>query len=144
MSTVPSHEDANLIIKLYELRREDRMRQARDWFSKSFHAKSLEQMGELAPPGSEQNAYYRQVVSYWEMVASFVNSGVLNRELFYRSGMELVFVYERVRDVLPEMRKMYQNPFINQELEKAAEDMIEWIKGFAPDGYAAFAKMVRG
>ena len=144
MSTMASHEDANLIIKLYELRREDRMRAARTWFVQSFHADTLEDFRKLCPPDSAENASYRQVATYWEMAASFLNSGVLNKELFYRSGMEMLLTYERVRMLMLEMRESRQNPNVYGELEKASVEMIEWMNSQAPHAYAAFAKMVRG
>ena len=144
MPTVPTHEDAQLLIKLFELRREERMRKARDWFAKSFHARTQEDFLKLCPACSDENASFRMVSSYWEMVASFLNSGVLSTELFYRNGMELVFVFERIRDVLPDLRSTRRNPFILLELEKAAEEMIEWLRGQAPEGYETFARAVRG
>lgn len=139
-----SHEDANLILKLYELRREERMRSARSWFVQSFHVNSLEELRTLCPQDSPENASFRQMVTYWEMAASFLNSGVLNKELFYRSGMELLFTYERMRMLLPELRKSRSNPSLYGELEKAAEEMIEWLNSQSPDTYPAFSKMVRG
>ena len=144
MAAAPTHEDAHLLIKLYELRREERMRKARDWFAKSFHVRAYEDFVKVCPPGSDENASFRMVVSYWEMVASFLNSGVLSPELFYRNGMELIFVFERIRDILPELRSARKNPFYFLELEKAAEEMIDWLRGQAPEGYETFAKAVRG
>ena len=139
-----SHEDANLILKLYELRREEKMRAARTWFVQSFHPASLEEFRKLCPQDSSENAYFRQMVTYWEMVASFLNSGVLHKELFYRSGMELLFVYERMRTLIPEFRTSRSNPFLYGELDKAANEMIEWLNSQSPDTYPAFSKMVRG
>jgi hypothetical protein len=77
-----TYEDANLLLRLYELRREDKMRQARDWFNKNFHANNLEELSKICPLGSQEHAYFRMVSSYWDMAASFVTSGVLQRELF--------------------------------------------------------------
>ncbi len=99
-----TYDDVNLVIKLYELRRDDRMRDARRWFGASFHVKTLDQFNALCPIGSEPNEFYRMVVTYWDMVASFLTSGVVNQELFFQSGGEMIFVWERVRDVLPQMR----------------------------------------
>ena len=98
----------NLILRLYEMRREDRLREARKWFTGSFKVKTFEEFQALCPPGSEPNASYRMVITYWEMVASFLTSGVLNAELFYQSGRELLLVWERVRDIVPAMRETLQ------------------------------------
>ena len=95
-------DDVNLILRLYELRRDEKMRQAREWFSKSFTAHSLDEFNSVCPPGSEQNVWFRMVVSYWEMVASFITGGVLNQELFFQSGHELLMVWEKIRDAVPQ------------------------------------------
>ena len=77
MHSRATYDDAKLILSLYETRREERMRKARAWFAGSFKPKSLEDFTALCPPGSDENASYRMVTTYWEMVASFIASGVL-------------------------------------------------------------------
>ena len=79
-------EQANLHLKLYDLRREPRLRQAREWFSDHFHPQSLDDVMKICPPGSTENAYMRQVLSYWEMVASMANRGLLDQDLFFENG----------------------------------------------------------
>jgi hypothetical protein len=137
-------DDVNLILKLYDMRREPRLREARRWFTASFKAKTLEDFNALCPPGSEQNASYRMFATYWEMVASFITAGVLNKELFFQSGRELLFCWERVRDVLPHIRDTYKNPAELRNLETVARSYIEWWNGTAPGAYDAFSKRVRG
>ena len=95
-----TYEDANLLLCLFELRREEKLRQARAWFTKNFHAHTLEEFQTLCPMGSEENAYYRMVSGYWDMAASFVTSGVLHQGLFSQNSRELLFVWERIRDVV--------------------------------------------
>jgi hypothetical protein len=141
---MPDHNDANLILRLYELRREDRMRQARSWFLSNFHFKSLTEFETACPFGSDESASARMVATYWEMVASFLNSGVLDRELFYKSGTEMLFCYLRLSAIIPETRERSKNPTIYGELEQAAEAMIEWMKARTPEGYEAFYKRARG
>jgi len=140
----PTYDDVNLIVKLYDMRREERMRQARAWFSASFKAKTMEDFAALCPTGSEQNASFRMVVTYWEMVASFLTTGVLNAELFYQSGRELLFVWERLRDLVPLWREQYQHPHEYKNLEAAAKTYIDWWTKQAPGAYEAFTKRVRG
>ena len=67
MQRPATHEDANLILRLYDLRREEKLRQARDWFFKNFHARNIEEFGKLCPHGSQEHAYHRMVTSYWDM-----------------------------------------------------------------------------
>lgn len=139
-----TYDDVNLIVKLYDMRREERMRQARAWFSASFKAKTMDEFASLCPPGSEQSASFRMVVTYWEMVASFLTNGVLSAELFYQSGREMLVVWERVRDLVPLVREQYKHPHEYKNLEKAAKAYIEWWTKQAPDAYEAFTKRVRG
>ena len=145
MEKPASHDDANLILRLFELRREDRMRKARNWFMSSFRGVStVEQFQQLCPFGSDESASFRMVVTYWDMAASFVITGVLNRDLFFRSSGELLFVYERICDIMPGMRAQRKNPAMWGDLEKAAKEMIEWGREKAPEAYETFKQMVRG
>ena len=139
-----TYDDVNVILRLYEMRREDRLREARKWFTGSFKVKSFDEYLALCPPGSEANASYRMVVTYWEMAASFLTSGVLNAELFYQSGRELLLVWERVRDVLPAVREAYKHPRELKNLEEAAAAYIAWWNHVTPGAYDAFSKRVRG
>ena len=142
--TKATYDDVSLVVKLYDMRREPRLREARRWFASSFKVKSLDELNALCPPGSEENASYRQVTTYYEMVASFLTSGVLNTELFYQSGRELLMVWERLRDVLPAIRANNKNPNEYRNLEFAAFGFIEWWQAQAPGAYEAFAKRIRG
>ena len=142
MKTCGTYDDVNLILKLYELRREAKLREAREWFFKSFHVKTLDDLNELCPLGSETNAFFRMVVSYWEMVGSFVTNGVLHKELFFESGRELLFVWVRIRDVLPAVREAQKDPKAFGNLETVANDFIEWWKGRAPEAYEGFVERV--
>ena len=139
-----TYDDVNLILRLYEMRREDRLREARKWFTGSFKVKSFEEFQALCPPGSEANASYRMVTTYWEMVASFLTSGALNSELFYQSGRELLFTWERVRDIVPAIRETYKHQRELKNLEDAATAYISWWNTVAPGAYEAFTKRVRG
>ena len=137
-----TYDDANLLLRLYELRREEKLRQARDWFMKNFHASNLDELAKICPQGSQENAYFRMVSSYWEMAASFVTSGVLQRELFMQNSRELLFVWTRMSDIVPAMRETYKNPDLARNLETLAEAMIEQEK--QRGSYEAFRNMVRG
>jgi hypothetical protein len=139
-----TYDDVNLILRLYELRREERLRQARRWFRESFKVKTLEEFQALCPPGSEQNEYYRMVSSHWEMVASFLTSEVVNQELFFQSGRELLLVWVRVRGFLPALREAYGHPAELRNLEVAARDFIQWWNELTPGAFDAFAKRVGG
>jgi len=135
-------DDVNLILRLYEMRRDARMREARNWFIGNFKVRTYEEFAALCPPGSDPNASYRMVTSYWEMVASFITSGVLHRELFYQSGRELLFCYARVRHALPEIRERLGNRNELKNLETVAQGFIAWWNEQSPGAYEAFCKRI--
>ena len=132
-----TYEDANLILRLYDLRREARLREARDWFGKNFHAGTLDEFNTLCPPGSDANAYVRMVVGYWETAASLVACGVLNEDLFFRSNGELLFVWERIRGIVPALRDLMKDPTMFHNVESVANSFIQWINSRSPEAYAA-------
>jgi hypothetical protein len=138
-----THEDAKLLLQLYEMRREPRLREARRWFAASFRATTFEELMSLCPPGSEENASYRMVTSYWELVASFVTSGVLNQELFFQSGRELLFCWTRIRELTPRVRAQNKSPIEWKNLEIVGNAFIEWWTAQAPDAYAAFRDRIK-
>jgi hypothetical protein len=144
MANPATYDDANLMLRLYELRREEKLRQAREWFARSFAPANLNEANQIAPPGSAENAYFRMVVSYWEMACSFVTSGVLNQELFFQSSGELMFVWERIRHLVPEHRAARKNPAAYRNLETVATAMAKWMGSLGPETYPAFQEMVRG
>jgi hypothetical protein len=76
------------------------------------------------------------VTSYWDMAASFIVTGVLNRELFYRANnTELLFIWEKVRRITPEMREANKNPLYWSHLEQVATDFIAFLGQHAPEFY---------
>lgn len=139
----PTYDDANLILKLYDMRREDRMRRARAWFTASCKGvQSYKALLELAPAGSDENASYRMVVTYWDLVASFLVSGILHKELFFQSGRELLLVWERIRPFLPEVREAFQDPNYLKNLETIGTEFAEYMQASGPEAYPAFVKRV--
>jgi hypothetical protein len=137
-----TYDDVTLILRLYNLRREEKLRAARAWFSSSFKVKTVAEFNQLCPTGSEPNAFARQVITYWDMVASFINSGVLSQELFFESGRELLFVWTRARALILEWRTAYQDPYYMKNLEAVGEAFAEHLKKRAPEGYENFVARV--
>ncbi len=111
-------EEAGLILKLYELRREETMRKARDWYFQEFHPQSLADFN--AAMFSEHSGHLRMVLSYWDMAAALVNSGAINLELFNETNGEHIGVYSKVEPLLGEIRAMYAPQFA-ANLEKVIE-----------------------
>ncbi len=97
--------DAEIVLKLYDLRREPVMRKARS-FLFGFVPKSAGEILKIANAyGTEENAYLRQVTSYWEMAASFVLHDALHEGMFLDSANEMLFVYARFQPFLAEVRE---------------------------------------
>src|SRR5262245_13048780 len=144
MEPPATYEVVKLVLRLYELRREDRLRQERAWFAPSFRIRTLDEFNRLCSPGSDENAYFRMVVTYWEMTASFITSGVLNQNLVFQSGRELLFVWERLRDVLPHIRETFKDPVAYRNLETVAQSFIAWMKAQSAESYSALSNRVRG
>jgi hypothetical protein len=119
MPVPPTYEDATLVLKLYELRREARLREAREWFVQKFFPQSIEDVRAVGQGGGVENESYRMVTSYWEMAASFVAHGVLHPELFFESGGESLIVWAKLDTYLPQMRQEQQAPRLLANLEKA-------------------------
>ena len=137
-----THDQANLLLRLYELRREPRMREARNWFFANFHAKTLEEMGQICPPGSEANASMRMVTSFWEMAAGFANRGLIDDEMFFENAGEGWIVWDRLREVAPAIRAMFKNPHTYGQLEAMSKRMEEWQEKRAPGHIAALRQML--
>jgi hypothetical protein len=138
MADVATYEDANLILRLYELRREERIRKARAWFGQSFTAKTVEEFQAQCPPGSEEDAYFRMLVTYWDMAASLVTSGVLNQDLFLESGRELLYVWEKAKFLVPAWRGFVGDPNFLSSLEKVAQAAIVYMNRANPNAYDTF------
>lgn len=140
-----AYQDAQLLLRLYELRREERLRQARAWFTESFRAQSLQEVNELCPPGSPSNASFRMMISYWEMAASLVVKGAFaDKEIFFENSGEMLFVWARVEALLPEFREQFKDPFILKNLETLAQEFIAWRQDRAPDSWEAFKQRING
>jgi len=139
-----TYDDANLLLRLYEIRRETKMREARAWFVANFKPKSLADIQELCPPGSENNARMRMVLSYWDMAASFITAGVLNPELFFANNREMLLVWVRVRKLIPEMRAAYKDPANSENLEAVGQQYIAYLERTSPGAFEAFSARVGG
>jgi hypothetical protein len=108
MAKKPTYADAQLILRLYDLRREAELRKARKWWLNDFWPRSVEDFMKITQAvGAPENAWFRQGASYWGMTASFVLQGVLNENLFLRptfSG-EMFFLFAKVQPFLKEFRE---------------------------------------
>jgi hypothetical protein len=122
MPTDPTSTDAQIIMQLYDLRREAEMRKARNWIMGEFWPNSVDDLRRvlMAFP-SQENNWYRQVLGYWDMAASFVVRGVLNADLFFDSSGEMYFIYAKLKPFIQPLRQEFQSPEFLANVEKVAE-----------------------
>ena len=123
-------ESAELILKLYDLRRETKMREARNWIF-SFNPKSVDEWSQtMMDP--EVGGYLRMVTSYWDMAAALVNHGAIDADLFNETAGEHMMVFAKIEPFLAEVREKFQNPEAFKNLEKVIMD--------SPNGAERLAK----
>ena len=102
--------DAELILKLYDFRREAKMRDARNWFV-NFNPSSYEEFAKVVFAfGAQENAWFRQVTTYWETAASLVVHGTIDEELFFDTQGEMWFVYTKLKPYLAQFRQQLKAP----------------------------------
>jgi len=102
-------EEAGLILELYNLRREETMRKARNWYFRDFNPQSFADFNTAM--FSENSAYLRMVLSYWEMAAALVKNGAVSLELFSDSNGEHIGVFSKIEPLLGEIRAAYSPQF---------------------------------
>ncbi|MDT8068639.1 MAG: hypothetical protein ROO76_10800 [Terriglobia bacterium] len=108
MAATPA--DAQVIMHLYELRREAEMRKARNWFA-MFNPQSVDEFIEVVnTPGTDENRYFRMVTSYWEMAAALALHGAVNEQLFLDTQGEMFFIFAKMAPYLEGYREKMQNP----------------------------------
>jgi len=136
-------ESAGLILKLYDLRREEKMREARSWMLSFFPESAADILQALIRV--ETSAYYRMVTSYWDMAASLVNHGAIDEEMFADAHGEHIVVFSKIEPFLPELREatgnqnMFENleklimrqPDAKEKLAKSRETMKGWMQARA-------------
>jgi hypothetical protein len=121
MSDKPTTSDAELILKLYDLRREPELRKARNWWLTQFWPESADDIFKIGSAlGSQENNWLRQAGGYWEMAASLALHGTINHELFLEPSFsgEMFFFFGKIHPFLKELREKLQNPRIFSNVEK--------------------------
>jgi len=133
--------NAQILLQIYELRREEKLRRAREWFMSSFWADNLEDFANLCPPGSAENAYVRMVVTYWDMVASIVNRGMLDENLYFENNGEGLLVWLRAKNVAVALREARKNPLYLRNLETLSVKHEQWFETRAPGALGETRKL---
>jgi hypothetical protein len=116
-----SIRQAELILKLYKLRREPVMRKARSYIGGDFLPTSAEELLQIVNSGGKHGAFVLQVYGYWDMVAAFVESGALDARLVYNTCQEMYFQYAKIQPYLPDFRKKMNLPEWMISIERLVE-----------------------
>ena len=143
MESKPTYEQAQLQLQVYDQRREAKLRQARDWFTKNYIVNTFDDAMRIAPMGSETGTYVGMVISYWEQACALLNYGLLHEDLFFETSAEFFGVWEAVKPVVPEFRKRFANKQILAHLEQAATRFEAWSERRNPGHMAAMRQMMQ-
>ncbi len=100
-------QDAALILKLYELRRDEMLRRARNWYVTEFQPESAKDIIKLMLSGQEPSAYYRMITSYWDMAASLVNNDGIDEKMFIEANTEHIGIFARIEPFIAEVREAF-------------------------------------
>ena len=114
------------ILKLYELRRDEQMRAARQWYFSEFAPVSAMDIIALYRGGERASANFRMVTSFWDTAASLVLNGGIDRKMFLDANTEHVFVYAKVADHLPEVRELFREPDFLIHLEERVRSLPDF------------------
>ena len=133
----PDHHDAELLLRLYDLRREAKLRQARDWFVREFEAADVAELQKRIPPGSKENEFFRMNVGYWDMVASIVNHGLIKEDFFFENTTEFWIAWDKIKHLAAGMRTTTKNPLMWKNLETLAEKFEKHMARQAPEALEA-------
>lgn len=115
--------DAQVILELYDLRREAEMRKARNFITGEFNPTSVEDVLAVVKGwGTDNNRYFRQVLSYWDMAASFYLRGAVDKELFLDNCGEMFFIYAKLEPYLQDLRTKLGNPGFCSKIEQVVTD----------------------
>jgi hypothetical protein len=142
METKPTHEQAQLHLQVYDLRREARLRQARDWFFKNYIVDTFESAMRIAAPGTEGGALANMVISYWEQACALLNYGLLHEDLFFETSGEFFGVWERLKAIVPQAREQFVDKQFLAHLEKAAQRYESWSERRTPGHIAAMRQFM--
>ena len=142
MGTKPTHEQAQLHLQVYDLRREAKLRQARDWYFKNYFVNTLEDSNRIAAPGTENGALVMQVLGYWEQACALLNYGLLHEDLLFETSGEFFGVWERITPIIKQARERWANPLFLSNLETAAARFEVWSESRTPGAIATMRQMM--
>ena len=130
--TTPDHHDAELLIQVYDLRREAVMRESRRAVLREFWPKTWDDVQAVLKPEHPQNAAYRQTATYWEMVYSIARHGIVHAGFWLENNGEGLFLLAKVEPFLEQIRAAGQ---------PTAFRNAEWVARECPDGQPVYERI---
>jgi hypothetical protein len=143
METKPTHEQAQLHLQVYDLRREARLRQARDWFQQNYTAETFDDAMRIAAPGTENGTFVGMVIGYWEQACALLNYGLLHEDLFFETSGEFFGVWELLKPVVPQFREQFADKNLLANLERAAQRYEAWSERRSPGHVAIMRQFIQ-
>ena len=137
MPKKPTPTDAELLLKLYDLRREAEIRKARNWWLVEFWPDTADDVMKVAQAmGTQENNWFRQVAGYWELAASLVVHGTVNETLFLEPAFsgEMFLIFAKLHPFLQDVREKMQNPRMLANVEqvimksKASRERVQGVE----------------
>jgi hypothetical protein len=138
MSRKPTAADAQLVLQLYDLRREAEIRKARNWWLVDFWPNTPDEFLKVASAmGTQENAWFRQVAGYWDMASALVIHGTIHPDIFLEGGVsgEMFFIFAKIQPMLKELRQKMQSPGLFRNVEnvimstKAGRERLKLVSG---------------
>lgn len=127
----PTHADAELLLHLYQIRRDPELRQARAWFLSEFKPTSWADIKSRWLSHAEEDRHFRMTVSYWEMVGTLVNRGVLHPDLFFDHTGEDIVTWNRCKELIPDARADMRPNYLHQFETMVTAHLAHRAKGIA-------------
>lgn len=143
METKPTHEQAQLHLQVFEMRREARLREARDWFFKNYFVDTLEDSMRIAGPGTQGGTYAMMVLGYWDQACALLNYGLLHDDLFFETSGEFFAVWERIKPIIAQGREKFVSKQWLAHLEKVAQRYEAWSEKRSPGHIAAMREWMK-
>lgn len=143
MATKPTHEQAQLHLQVYDMRREAKLRQARDWFFKNYFVETVDDAMRIAAPGSEGGTFVGMVLGYWEQACALLNYGLLHEDLFFETSGEFFGIWERCKAIVPQVRERFVYKGYLANMEQAAQRYEKWIEGRSPGHIAKMREFMK-
>ena len=140
MASHATHEDAKLLLRLYDLRREKKLRRARDFVGRDLKFKDFKDFQKRYPDGSKEGLFIGMVLGYWDMACTLVAKGLIAEDLFNSTNYEHLAIWQKLQPVIEAWRRQYNYPDFAKSLEAVASRHPAAVTAAAEDDKKGKAK----